>query len=300
MANYIVGDELAKKLALSLKWPYLAVQERLFLDGELQPKLTFEPKIKKAILLYQKKEGENINSYLVKYLFLARKLKDLAKEIIGIMPYFPYMRQDSIFREGEPLSALYLAELLSNYLDIFITVGAHEHRKHLYDLFKIPSYNISPYGVLSEPFKDILSKEIKKDFNRIIVVGPDQEAANYVKDFCKAFPAQYVILQKQRNIKTGKIHFTNTTNSLFKDKIVIIVDDMVSSGGTISDVGKLIKQKGASKIAFAFIHAVLGDKSICSLQNLKPFKIVTTNTLENSFYQIDITKLLTKTIKELI
>ena len=75
---------------------------------------------------------------------------------------------------------------------------------------------------------------------------------------------------------------------------------MVSSGGTISDVGKLIKQKGASKIAFAFIHAVLGDKSICSLQNLKPFKIVTTNTLENSFYQIDITKLLTKTIKELI
>ncbi|MBP8617682.1 MAG: Ribose-phosphate pyrophosphokinase [Parcubacteria group bacterium ADurb.Bin305] len=296
MRNYVVGDNLAKKLALSLKWPYLAVQERVFLDGELQPKLAFEPKIKKAILLYQKKTGENINSYLVKYLFLARKLQDLSKEIIGIMPYFPYMRQDSIFREGEPLSSLYIAELLSKYLDVFITVGAHEHRKHLYDLFKIPSYNVVPYGVLGDYLKKVLPNDTKK----MIVVGPDQEAANYVKAFCSTFPLPYIVLQKQRHIKTGKIKFAALPNTLFQDKIAIIVDDIVSSGGTISEVGKLIKRQGASKIIFAFIHTILGDQSVRSLQKLKPFKIITTNTIENSFYSIEITKLLTKTVKELI
>jgi ribose-phosphate pyrophosphokinase len=290
MESLVIGDDLAEKLARLLNLEAILVEERIFPDGELQPRLQKEKQVEQIILILQKKTKENINDYLVKYLLLARKAKDLAKKVIGIMPYLPYTRQDAIFQEGESLSALYVDELIEKNLDVFITCNLHEHRKRIKDLFKIPSHNLFLFKDLADKFQDFNSKET-------VVIGPDREAKTFVDDFCLNFPSQKLVFLKQRDAKTGKITFSYSEENL-QDKEVIIVDDMVATGGTILEAAKIIQKLKAKTISFAFIHPIFGDQSIESLKKINPKRIITTNTIENSKYELDIVKPLAKFLKE--
>jgi ribose-phosphate pyrophosphokinase len=286
MKTIVIGDKLAEKLAQLLQLEVVLVEERIFPDGEIQPKLEKEIKAERIILLLQKRENENINDYLIKYFLLLRKAKDLASQVIGIMPYLPYARQDAVFEEGEPLSALYIDELIEKNLDIFITCNMHEHRKKINDLFKIPAYNISLFNDLAAYFKELNPQNT-------VVIGPDHEAKKFVDDFCQNFQAEKIILSKQRDTQTGKISFSKQ-NFNFQNRDIIIVDDMVATGETIFEVAKMVKEAQAKSINFAFVHSIFGNASIISLEEIHPQKIVTTNTIENSKYQLDITEPLFK------
>jgi len=291
MENLVIGDELGKNLAQQLSLDFILIEDRVFSDGEVLPRLTKEEKINKAILIFQKKQKENINAYLIKYFLLLRKVKELAQEIICIMPYFPYARQDSVFQEGESLSSLYIAELIEKNSDVFITCNIHEHRKKIGDLFKIPTHNIFLFQNLAEEFKDY-------NVDNTIVVGPDRESQAFVDNFCERFSAQKVVFEKKRDVRTGKISFVFDKDCDFTGKDVIIVDDIVSTGKTILQTAEIAKELKAKTISFAFIHSIFGDKVIERLNKINPKKIVFTNTLESSRFSVDITKPIAKYLLE--
>ena len=291
MENLVIGNELAKKLAQQLNLDFVLIEDRVFPDGEVQPRLEKEEKANKAILILQKKQNEDINAYLIKYFLLLRKVKELAQEIICIMPYFSYARQDSIFQEGEPLSSLYIAELIEKNADVFITCNMHEHRKKIGDLFKIPAYNVFLFQDLAEKFEDFSPSSS-------VVIGPDKESKAFVDDFCKKFPAEKIVLEKTRDVKTGKISFLFDKNYDFTGKDVIIVDDIVSTGKTILQTAEIAKGLKAKTISFAFVHSIFGNKAVEELSKINPKKIVFTNTLENSQSSVDITKELAMCILE--
>ena len=291
MKNLVIGNELAKKLAQQLNLDFVLIEDRVFPDGEVQPRLEKEEKANKAILILQKKQNEDINAYLIKYFLLLRKVKELAQEIICIMPYFSYARQDSIFQEGEPLSSLYIAELIEKNADVFITCNMHEHRKKIGDLFKIPAYNVFLFQDLAEKFEDFSPCSS-------VVIGPDKESKAFVDDFCKKFPAEKIVLEKTRDVETGKISFLFDKSYDFTDKDVIIVDDIVSTGRTILQTAEIAKGLKAKTISFAFVHSIFGDKAVEELSKINPKKIVFTNTLENSQSSVDITKELAMCILE--
>lgn len=291
MKNLVIGDELAKKLAQQLNLDFISIENRVFPDGEVQPRLEKEEKINKAVLIFQKKQKEDINAYLIKYFLLLRKIKDLAQETICIMPYLSYARQDSVFREGEPISSLYIAELIEKNVDVFITCNMHEHRKKIGDLFKIPAYNVFLFQDLAEKFEDFSS-------SNSVVIGPDKESKAFVDDFCKKFPAEKIVLEKTRDVKTGKISFLLDKDYDFTGKDVIIVDDIVSTGRTILQTAEIAKGLKAKTISFAFVHSIFGDKAVEELSKINPKKIVFTNTLENFQSSVDITKELVACILE--
>jgi ribose-phosphate pyrophosphokinase len=293
MEKLIIGDELGRALSQELNLPFISIEDRVFADGEIQPRLEKEEKAQEAILIIQKKQKENINAYLVKYLLLLRKIKELAEKTIAIMPYLPYARQDSVFREGEPLSSLYIAELIEKNADIFITCNMHEHRKKIGDLFKIPAYNIFVFEDMAEKFKDFSPSDS-------VVIGPDEEAKAFIDNFCKNFPASKIILQKNRDFKTGKVSFTypKDVEEKIKNKDVIIVDDIISTGNTILETAQIIKQLQAKTISFVFVHSIFGDAAIDQLAIVNPKKIIFTNTLENSHHTIDIVKPLARNLLE--
>ena len=291
MQNLVIGDELAKNLAQQLGLSFILIEDRVFSDGEVLPRLVKEEKINKAILIFQKQQKENINAYLIKCFLLLRKARELAQEIIFVMPYFPYARQDSVFRKGEPISSLYIAELIEKDADIFITCNMHEHRKKIGDLFKIPAHNIFLFQNLAEKFKDY-------NVENTIVVGPDKESQAFVDNFCKNFSAKKIVFEKKRDIKTGKISFVWNEDCDFVGKDVIIVDDIVSTGRTILQTAEIAKGLKAKTISFAFIHSIFGDKAVEELNKINPKKIVFTNTLENFQSSVDITKELAKCILE--
>jgi len=291
MENLVIGDGLAKRLAQQLNLDFISIEDRVFPDGEVQPRLEKEKKANKAILIFKKKQNENINAYLIKYFLLLRKIKDLAQETICIMPYFSYARQDSIFREGEPLSSLYIAELIEKNADVFITCNMHEHRKKIGDLFKIPAYNVFLFQDLAKEFKDFSS-------SNSIVIGPDRESKAFVEDFCQKFPAEKIVFEKTRDVKTGKISFLFDKNYDFTGKDVIIVDDIVSTGRTILQAAEIAQKFKAKTISFAFVHSIFGDKAVEELSKINPKKIVFTNTLESSRFALDIIKPIAKYLLE--
>lgn len=289
MKDYVVGDNLAFELSKLLGIDYLKVEERIFPDGEVLPKLEKEPEINRAILIYQNKKLENVNSYLIKYLFLSKKLKEISQKVIGIMPYYPYARQDAVFLEGEPVSSLYLAQILEKNLDVFITCNSHEHRKKISDLFTIPAYNISLFKEMSVFFSDF-------ELPKTVVVGPDREAKNFVDDFSQNFPSEKYVFLKQRNAQTGEIEFLESDFN-FRDKEAIIVDDILSSGKTLLKVAQIIKRKGAKSISFAFVHFI-DELGLDLIKSIFPKRIITTNTLENRYFKLNIVNPLANFLKQ--
>ncbi len=289
MKDFVVGDNLAFELSKLLGFDYLKVEERIFSDGEVLPKLEKEPKINQAILIYQKKQLENINSYLIKYLFLSKKLKEISQKVIGVMPYYPYARQDAVFLEGEPVSSLYLAQILEKSLDIFITCNPHEHRQKLSDLFTIPAYNASLFKEMSEFFNDF-------DLKKTVLVAPDREAKTFIDEFSQNFSSEKYVFLKQRNAKTGEIEFLESDFD-FRDKEAIIVDDVLSTGKTLLEIAQKVKNKGTKSVSFAFVH-LLNESAMDLIKSVSPKKIITTNTLANRYFKLNIVKPLTNFLKE--
>lgn len=289
MKDFVVGDNLAFELSKLLGFDYLKVEERIFSDGEVLPKLEKEPKINQAILIYQKKQLENINSYLIKYLFLSKKLKEISQKVIGVMPYYPYARQDAVFLEGEPVSSLYLAQILEKSLDIFITCNPHEHRQKLSNLFTIPAYNVSLFKEMSEFFNDF-------DLKKTVLVAPDREAKTFIDEFSQNFSSEKYVFLKQRNAQTGEIEFLESDFD-FRDKEAIIVDDVLSTGKTLLEIAQKVKNKGTKSVSFAFVH-LLNESAMDLIKSVSPKKIITTNTLENRYFKLNIVKPLTNFLKE--
>lgn len=279
MTNVIIGNKKNKFLADKLKWEFWLLKEKQFPDSEIKPILPYEKKINTAILILEKENHELINDYLIKFFLVSRKLKELASKVIGVLPYLPYARQDDIFRPGEPLSSVYIAELLEYNVDTIITFNMHEHRKQISDLFSIPAYNISLFKDLALCFKNLNPE-------KVVLIGPDQESSQFINDFKQNFPASSYILHKTRNSLTGKVSFQEKTLPL-TNKDVIIVDDIVSSGGTIKLLINLLKKAKVRNIYLAFVHAILGNKTIIELKKLGIKKVITTNTFNNDYYQVN-------------
>jgi len=167
----------------------------------------------------------------------------------------------------------------------------HEHRKKIGDLFKIPAYNVFLFQDLAKEFKDFSS-------SNSIVIGPDRESKAFVEDFCQKFPAEKIVFEKTRDVKTGKISFLFDKNYDFTGKDVIIVDDIVSTGRTILQAAEIAQKFKAKTISFAFVHSIFGDKAVEELSKINPKKIVFTNTLESSRFALDIIKPIAKYLLE--
>jgi ribose-phosphate pyrophosphokinase len=284
----VFGDDFGKLLAKKLNADFSKVERRTFPDGEVQPRILKETG-RTAVLAIRKRKDEHINSYLVNFILLARKLKERHK-VVGVMPYLPYARQDKVFREGEPLSAKYIAEMIEKNIDAFVTVNMHEHRKKIGEIFSIHCKNISVFGEMGKKFKAMKDK---------IVVGPDGESGKFAEEFAKEAGCGFVVLKKERDVSTGNIRINHAGLREIKGKNAIIVDDMVAYGSTIIDAALSAKRAGAKSVSLAFVHGLLLGDSEKTIKTLKPLKIMSSNTLENDLQGYDVSGEIARTITKL-
>ncbi len=295
----IIGDKLAKNLAQSLQYPFISVKEIIFPDGEVKPILENENISKKGVVFLQKKEKENINSYLVKLYLLLEKLSSLSKELFLIIPYFPYARQDTIFKKGEPLSSYYIIKLLEKNVSGIITINYHQHRQKIENLSSKKVENISVFSYFKNKLKKI--GELKENS---IIIGPDEESEFFVKDFIGDDYFPFYIFKKIRDLNTGKVKFLYDKKKLKeileKKQEAIIVDDIVSSAQTIKKIKDILLSLNKNlKLKLVFVHSILGNQTIFNLKKLGFKKIYTTNTIENRYYFLDINEILKEKIIEI-
>lgn len=284
----VIGGPLGQKVAEILGARYTTVEDRVFPDGEINFRVLGDVD-REVVLVIRKKAGEDVNSYLIKLYFTTKALYEADADISLVMPYFVYARQDQVFRKGEPLSSQYVADLFDPFVSKFLTVTAHTHRRDsILPMFKhAKAMNISGIPALASALPKL---------NNTFVLGPDTESIIWAKELAKLMGADdFGAFDKERDLSTGKIKI-KTKDFDLQGKTVVMVDDMVSTGGTTVRAAKHAKEKGAGDIHVSFVHPVLSRGAVDTLHAMGAKSLIATNTIESPFSVADISPLLAKNL----
>ena len=283
----VVGGFLGRMVAEQLDVDYVPLEEISFPDGEFKFRIQTEKIDRDVVLVLRKKMGEDINKYLVKLYFAAKTLHNADADTKLVMPYFAYGRQDAVFKTGEPLSSEYVAHLFDPLVSKFLTVTAHTHRQDsILPMFKhAKATNISGIPALAKALPKI---------ENAFVLGPDTESIVWAKEMAKLIGADdYGNFDKVRDVDTGEIKVTMKDFD-FEGKNLVLVDDMVSTGGTIERGVALASKYGTKDLHISFVHPVLSGNALERMFRLNPKTLISANTMESPVSVADVTPLIVK------
>jgi ribose-phosphate pyrophosphokinase len=213
---------------------------------------------------------------LIEVLLAADALRGAgAQKVILITPYLPYMRQDRAFKPGQAVSQTVLGKVLAAHFDGVVTVQPHLHRtRHLSSIFgTMPALNLPAGRAIAADLAGHISP-------RAIVVGPDEESEPLVQDVASRLSLAHFVAKKVRK-GDKSVSLALPGDIKLAGDPVIIVDDIISSGGTIAALTRVLKDAGAGSITvyavhtFCDAHALMGlhaggvdkVKSISSIPN---------------------------------
>ncbi|MEM0215750.1 MAG: ribose-phosphate diphosphokinase [Archaeoglobaceae archaeon] len=264
---------LGKKIAEILNLRIANVQYKRFPDSELYVRA--ESDEKSHLVVGSVCSNEDV--VLLNLLFDALK-----GEIIAIIPYMGYARQDREFLKGEAVSIRVLAKMLEERADRVLTVNIHsikakESFKRLTDLDAMP--------LIGNHFKG----------RDIVMVSPDKGSAERVKNAAKVANCEWDWLEKKR-IDAQTVEIT-PKNLDVAGKQVVIVDDIISTGGTVVEATKKLYELGAKKVETACVHAVLAEFAPIKLFSAGIADITATDTIEKIYSRISVAELLAKEVK---
>ncbi len=291
MKNFTVigghaSEDLARKIAKKLDAKYLKSNLRIFPDGE--GKITINGKPKKGIIIVVQATYSPVDSNLIQLISLISKAKQYSSDITAVIPYVGYARQDREFLPGEIVTMKVMAKLFS-------AVGASKiivvdiHSKIALNLFKIPSKNVSAVPQLVKYFKKLKLKDP-------LVISPDLGGSNRAKQFASLYGTNYVALKKQRNRKTGKVQIKSTNLNEVKGRDLILVDDMISTGGSIIKATEFLKKQKCKRIFVACTHALLRNNAENKIKRSGVSKIISANTIPGKTALVDVSDIIAKAI----
>jgi ribose-phosphate pyrophosphokinase len=233
------------------------------------------------------------DEFLFEYLLLADALKDLgAKKVIAFIPYFAYARQDERFKPGEALSFKTVSKLIESVgTDEIYTIDMHQHRVlKSSDVFTIPSHNLSAMPLLA----DYVKKSGKLE--NPLVIGPDAEAEQWAKIAAESLGSDYDVFEKKR---LGDDHVEirpRRANARGRD--VLIVDDIISTGGTIVEAVKILQSQGARRIGVACTHPILSDGALTRIREAGVQDVVGTDTVPSPISHVTVAPLIADQVRK--
>ncbi len=284
------NPKLAEKLAKELKLPLFLPEKFVFPDGEERIRI-LERVVDEIIVLVQPLSPP-VNENLIELCLIVDALKRSgAKKILAIVPYLGYQRQNRVFRSGEAVSLIVVVKILESVgIDKILTFDLHSIK--IPQFFKIPVVHLSALPLFAEKIKT-------EDLNKVgsFLVSPDMGGVRRVKILSGMLnDLPWVAIEKERDLATGKIQVgkINLGPGLksLKKKTAIIVDDMISGGGTIVKAVEFLKKEGVAQI-FAFVtHPVFSQNAAALLQKTGIERIYVTDTVfvpkEKRFSRLEI------------
>jgi len=282
----------ASYLADKLGIESVEVKTRTFPNKEVLVRISDVEKIKgvdKAILYFPTYPETNDRiMHLLQTLEVVSYYNDSAYKIL-ISPYLSYSRQDKRFLEGESLS-------LKLYLDILCHLGLNHivvFDVHNLDSFK--KYVCCDYTHFSL-FTPLVEKIIKihdMDPKKLILVAPDMGRLETVEELSKHFGSDYMYLEKSRDRYTGEIIMKLPEEiDLTRYDYALIIDDEISTGGTMSSAINHLKRVGAKTVIAAAIHLLLVSNADDRLFKAGVDYLYGTNTIYNPYSILDIEEIL--------
>ncbi len=280
------SEELAKELSKRIKANLIKSTIRVFPDGE--SKITLSGKISKKKSIVVQSIYPPVDSNLIQALSLISKAKEISSEVIAVIPYLGYARQDREFLPGEVVTMKVLAKLFKGVgaskiiaVDIHSVIGF----KH----FTIKSKNVTAIPDLVKYFKKLNLKDP-------IVVSPDQGGKDRAKEFAVEFGSEFIALEKKRDRKTGKVQIKTKNTDEVIGRDLILVDDMISTGGSIINATQFLKKQKCKRVYVACTHALLMNDAEKKIKKAGVTKIVSTNTIPGKTSMVDVSNTISKAI----
>lgn len=279
------SEDLAKKLSKKIKANLVKSEIRIFADGE--SKITLNGKISKNRAIVVQSIYPPVDTNLIQALLLISKAKETSSEVIAVIPYMGYARQDREFLPGEIVTMKVLGKLFKGAgASKIITVDIHSMIgfKH----FTIKTKNVSAITELVQYIK-------KLSLKNPLVVSPDQGGKERAKEFAKELGSEYIALEKTRDRKTGKVQI-KTNNIDVANRDLILVDDIISTGGSIVKATQFLKKQKCKKVYVACTHALLINDAEKRIKKAGVTKIVSANTIPGKTSIVDISNIIAKAI----
>lgn len=280
------SENLAKELSKKIKANLVKSEIRVFPDGESKITLIGKISNKKSIVLQSIYPPVDTN--LVQVLSLITKAKENSSEVIAVIPYMGYARQDKEFLPGEIVTMKVLGKLFKSagaskiiVVDIHSSIGL----KH----FSIKTKNVTAIPDLVGFFK-------KLSLKNPLVVSPDQGGKERAKKFAKEFNLDYIALEKTRDRKTGKVKIKTKNLEEVENRDLILVDDIISTGGSIIKATQFLKKQKCKRIYVACTHALLMNNAEKKIKKAGVTSIISTNTIPGKTSKVDISKTIAKAI----
>ena len=280
------SSDLAKRIARRLKAPYIKTEKKVFPDGE--SKITINQIPKKNIVIVVQSTHPPVDSNLLELLSIISKVQKFSSKIYAIIPYMGYARQDREFLGGEIVTIGVVGKLLkASGVKKVLTVDIHS--KLALKELKIPSENISAMEVLVTYFKKMKMRDV-------LVVSPDLGGRVRVKEFARLLKTDSIALKKHRDRKTGKVRILSEKVDV-KDRDLIIVDDIISTGGSIVKATKFLKKQKCKRVFVACTHALLVNDAAKKIKNAGVSQIISTNTIPGESAKVDVSKVISDALK---
>ena len=279
------SEDLAKKLSSKIKANLVKSEIRVFADGE--SKITLNGKLSKKKSVVVQSIYPPVDTNLIQALSLISKAKEISSEVIAVIPYMGYARQDREFLPGEIVTMKVLGKLFKGAgaskvvaVDIHSLIGF----KH----FSIKTKNVTAIPDLVRYFKKLRLKNP-------LVVSPDQGGKERAREFGREFGTEHIALEKKRDRKTGKVQI-QTKNVDVIERDLILVDDMISTGGSIIKATQFLKKQKCKRIYVACTHALLMNNAENKIKKAGITKIVSTNTIPGKTSIVDVSDTIAKAI----
>ena len=279
------SEDLARKLSKKIKANLVKSEIKVFPDGE--NKITLIGKISKKKSVVVQSMYPPVDTNLVQALSLITKAKENSSEVVVVIPYMGYARQDREFLPGEIVTMKVLGKLFKSAgASKIIVVDIHSSIGLKY--FSIKTKNVTAIPDLVGFFK-------KLSLKNPLIVSPDQGGKERAKEFAKEFNSDYISLEKTRDRKTGKVKI-KTKNLEVKNRDLILVDDIISTGGSIIKATQFLKKQKCKRIYVACTHALLMNDAEKKIKKAGVTSIISTNTIPGKTSKVDISKTIAKAI----
>tara|TARA_B100000029_G_scaffold455417_1_gene482650 strand:+ start:74 stop:1006 length:933 start_codon:yes stop_codon:yes gene_type:complete len=264
--------KLCKDIAKNLKLKLVNSNIKRFRDNEIYVEIN--ENIRGNSIFVVQSTSNPANDNLMELLICIDALRrSSAKNITAVIPYFGYARQD---RKVVPRTAI-SAKLVSN---LITNAGANRilsvdlHAGQIQGFFDIPVDNLFATPIFARHIKK------KLNLNNLICVSPDVGGVERTRALSRKINTSIAIIDKRRPAP-GKSEVMNIIGDV-KNKICVIVDDIIDSGGTIVNAAQALKDKGAKDVYVYITHAVLSGEAVSKIEKSKIKKLITTDTIDNS------------------
>jgi ribose-phosphate pyrophosphokinase len=256
------NPELAKKICKHLNFPLTDVLVSRFSDGEVKVKIKENIRGKDVFIVQP--TCPPVNDNLMELLILidaARRAS--AKRITAVLPYYGYARQDRKDQPRVPITAKLTANLIT-------AAGASRvltmdlHASQIQGFFDIPVDHLYAINVLCSYIQE-------KNLKDLVVLSPDVGGTKMARAYAKRLNANLAIIDKRR-ISSDKTEVLHVLGDV-QDKSVVIVDDIVSTAGSlVESVVSLKKNQGVREVFAAITHGILAGPAITRIRECPDLK----------------------------